>query len=72
MACVDPDGTLMPSAIAILQALKTPLTVEELVKVVDQPMFKVRSGLREMVSANLVELIGDKYKATAEGLARLK
>lgn len=72
MACVNPDGTLMPSAVAILNALKTAHTAEELAMLVHQPLFKIRSGLRDMVEANFVELKDDKYILTDLGLQKLK
>lgn len=72
MACVNSDGTLMPSAIAILNAIKTnPLNVEELAKIVDQPLYKIRSGLREMLAAKLVEIKGDGYLATELGISKI-
>jgi predicted transcriptional regulator len=72
MACVNPDGTLMPSAVAILNALKIKHTAEELSEIVLQPLFKIRSGLRDMVEANLVEFKNDKYIITDFGLQKLK
>jgi predicted transcriptional regulator len=31
------------------------------------PLFRIRSGLRDMMEAELVEAVGDKYKITAKG-----
>ncbi len=71
MACVNTDGTLMPSAVAILNALKTKHTAEELASIVDQPLFKLRSGLRDLLEAKLVEINDDKYIITDTGLQKL-
>ncbi|MDP2209333.1 MAG: hypothetical protein Q8K98_11295 [Bacteroidota bacterium] len=72
MACVNPDGTLIPSAVTILNALKTAHTAEDLAQIVQQPLFKIRSGLRNMAEAKLVELKDDKYIITDLGLQKLK
>jgi predicted transcriptional regulator len=67
MACVNPDGTISPSAKALLKALETPLSAEEVSGRLGQPLFRVRSSLREMLEAGLVIAQGDKYQASEEG-----
>ena len=67
MACINPDGTISNTAKALLQNLSQPLTAEEIAKVVNQPLFKVRGSLREMVAAGFVEIDGDKYSITPAG-----
>ncbi len=67
MACVNPDGTISPSAKALLKALETPLGVEEIAARLGSPLFKIRSSLREMLEAGLVVVQGDKYIASEEG-----
>ena len=66
--CVSSDGKPTKSGIATLSVLKggdsTPKAVAE---ITSQPMFKVRSGLRELVNAGFVEQINDKYRLTAKG-----
>ncbi|MCW4022984.1 MAG: helix-turn-helix domain-containing protein [Candidatus Bathyarchaeota archaeon] len=68
MPCVSADGKPTKSGIATLSALKngasTPKAVSE---VTGQPMFKVRSGLRELVAAGFVKKVDDKYKLTPQG-----
>jgi predicted transcriptional regulator len=67
MACINPDGTITESAKGLLRILKEPLALEEISKKSGQPLFKIRSSLREMVGAGLVQEEGEKYVATEEG-----
>jgi predicted transcriptional regulator len=67
MACVNPDGTLTESAKALLAILDDPKTPEEISKQLEQPLFKIRSSLREMTSAGLVKEEGAKYIITEKG-----
>jgi predicted transcriptional regulator len=67
VACVNDDGTLSPSAKALLKSLETPLAVEEIASRLGSPLFKVRSSLRELVEAGLVEARGDKYLISEVG-----
>lgn len=67
MACVNADGTISPSAKALIKSLESPLGVEEIAARLGSPLFKVRSSLRELVEAGLVDVRGDQYVATEEG-----
>jgi predicted transcriptional regulator len=71
MACVNPDGTLSESAKALLMALAIPTAAEEIAKKVGQPLFKVRSSLRELAAAGLIQEQGEKFLITASGKTRL-
>ena len=71
MACINPDGTITESAKALLKILGNPLTPEEISRQSGQPLFKIRSGLRDMVSAGLVNAEGDKYIITEKGKEKL-
>jgi len=68
LPCVSADGKPTKSGIATLSALKsgasTPKAVAE---ITGQPLFKVRSGLRELVNAGFVKQVDDKYQLTPEG-----
>ncbi len=72
MACVNPDGTLSPSARSLLQLLDRPLTSEEIAAQLKRPLFQVRSSVREMSSAQLIVPEGDGYVRTVEGTQVLK
>ena len=49
---------------ALKSGASTPKAVAE---ITGQPLFKVRSGLRELVSAGFVKQADDKYQLTPEG-----
>jgi DNA-binding IclR family transcriptional regulator len=65
MPCVSPDGKPNKSGIATLSAIKNGASTPEAVsEKTGQPLFKVRSGLRELVKAELVEQKDKNYKLT--------
>jgi predicted transcriptional regulator len=65
MPCVSPDGKQTNSGIATLSAIKNgALTPEAVSEKTGQPLFKVRSGIRELVKAELVEQKDQNYKLT--------
>ncbi|GAG97825.1 unnamed protein product [marine sediment metagenome] len=72
MACVNPDGTLTPSAKAMLSALSSPLVLEEVAKSTGLPVFRIRSSIREMLEAGLVEKEEGKYAATKLGREKIE
>ena len=67
MACVNPDGSLSESAKALLSILDSPMTPPDIAVKLGQPLFKVRSSLREMAGAGLVKEEGESYSVTDEG-----
>ena len=71
MACVNPDGTITPSAIAILAALRSADTAELIAPLTGLPLFRVRSALRELVAAGLVTVDDGRHRLTDAGFARL-
>ena len=71
MGCVNPDGSITSSARKMLELLRDPLTPEEASDKSGQPLFKVRSSLREMASAGLIEQAGDRYRTTESGRAKI-
>ena len=54
MACVSPDGTPTASGRAILAAVRRPASAEEVAEATGLPLYRVRSGLRELAAAGLV------------------
>jgi DNA-binding IclR family transcriptional regulator len=53
---------------ATLEAVKGGAsTPKEISDVTGQPLFRVRSGLRELVGAGFLEMSEDKYLLTSEG-----
>jgi DNA-binding IclR family transcriptional regulator len=54
MPCVSANGALTASGRAILEAVRRAASAEEVAAVTGLPLYRVRSGLREMVAAGLV------------------
>ncbi len=71
MACVNPDGTVEPVARAVLLALRTLITPDEVARQVRLPLYRVRSSLRELLQAGLVEERDGKYALTPAGRDRV-
>ncbi|MCB1032662.1 MAG: hypothetical protein KDD47_02380 [Acidobacteria bacterium] len=72
MACISSDGTLTEAARNLLAALSDPLEPEEIGRRVGQPLYRVRSSLREMSEAGLVSHAGGNYQVTDAGRQRLE
>ena len=72
MACLNADGTVTESGRAMLLGLKTPASAETLASATGLPLFRVRSGLREMSQAGLVVDLEGAYRVTERGLALVK
>jgi predicted transcriptional regulator len=68
LPCVSADGKPTKSGVATLTAInngaKNPETVSENT---GQPMFKIRSGLRELENAGFVKKINSEYQLTEKG-----
>lgn len=72
MPCVGPDGKPTESGIAMLSALKAGKTsTEDIATASGRPLYRVRSGLRDLVAAGLVSESGEAYALTQEGAAIL-
>ncbi len=70
MACISPDGKPTESGTKMLRALKSNLkTPEDIARETGLPLFRVRSGLRELVQAGVAEQDGSKYRITEKGAA---
>lgn len=68
MACVNPDGKPTESGAKMLKALKAGKdTPEEIAQNAGLPLFRVRSGLRDLVQAGLAGENGGKYTITDKG-----
>ncbi|HSB77329.1 MAG TPA: hypothetical protein VLM91_00975 [Candidatus Methylomirabilis sp.] len=71
MGCINPDGTTDPAARTLLQALQTPRNPEELAAAAGLPLYRIRSGLRDLGQAGLVEEASGKFVLTAAGRAHV-
>ncbi len=68
MACISPDGKPTESGAKMLRALKSGLgSAEEIAKDAELPLFRVRSGLRELTQAGLANQKGGKYEIADKG-----
>jgi len=73
MACISPDGKPTESGTKMLRALKSGLgTAEEIAKEAGLPLFRVRSGLRELTAAGLVTEKGGRHDITERGEELIK
>jgi len=68
MPCVSPDGKPTGTGVKTLTSVKEGAsTPDEIAEATGQPMFRVRSGLRELVGAGFLEEVGGKYSLTETG-----
>jgi DNA-binding IclR family transcriptional regulator len=68
MACISPDGKPTESGAKMLRALKTKSgSAEEVSQQAGLPLFRVRSGLRELAQAGLVSQKGEQYELSTKG-----
>jgi len=68
MPCVSADGKPTLSGLAVIKSLKNgALSPEEIASQTGQPLFRVRSGLRELKNAGFVETMDDKYVLSDTG-----
>jgi predicted transcriptional regulator len=66
--CVSADGKLTQSGLATLAALKSGTAIPEAVsKITGIPLFRIRSGLRELVTAGFVTEVNDKFQLSDGG-----
>jgi len=73
MACISPDGKPTDSGIKMLRALKAGhKSAEEVAGDSRLPLFRVRSGLRELTQASLAIETDSGYELTEKGTALIK
>ncbi|OGO02534.1 MAG: hypothetical protein A2Y91_01410 [Chloroflexi bacterium RBG_13_54_8] len=67
-ACISPDGKPTQSGIKLLQALKSGAkSPDEVAQDSGLPLFRVRSGLRELAQAGFVNPKADGYELLPAG-----
>ena len=68
MACISPDGKPTESGTKLLRVLKSGLSsAEDIARNTGLPLFRVRSGLRELTGAELVTEKGEGYELSPKG-----
>jgi len=73
MACISPDGKPTESGSKMLRALQAGSgSPEEIAQEAGLPLFRVRSGLRELTEAGLAKQRDDRYELSEEGAKLVK
>lgn len=68
MACISPDGKPTESGTKMLRALQAGSgSPEEIARDTGLPLFRVRSGLRELTQAGLANQRDDRYELSEKG-----
>lgn len=69
MACIGPDGKPTESGTKMLYALNSGLgSPEEIAKRTELPLFRVRSGLRQLIQVGLANQKDAKYELSPQGV----
>lgn len=67
MGCINAEGTLIASATKLLCAMQSPISLEEVARQSELPLYRLRSSMRELLQAGLVEEKDGTYVVTAAG-----
>lgn len=70
MACVTAEGTLTASGQRLVAAVALPSTPEEVAASTGLPLYRVRSGLRELAAAGLVTEDSGRFQQPGAGPSR--
>ena len=72
MPCVSDDGKPTESGVKMLQALKAGnATPEQIAAATEMSLYRIRSGIRELVAAGYAAESDGSYSLTAQGAAVL-
>jgi predicted transcriptional regulator len=72
MACIDNNGNITRSAELMLLAAIEPKDIETIIKECAIAPFRVRSGLRELEKAGLINKKDNLYQVTSLGIEKLE
>ena len=73
MACIGADGKPTESGVKMLRALKSGLgSPEDVAEYIGLPLFRVRSGLRELAQSGLVAEASGGYEIAEKGKELIK
>jgi predicted transcriptional regulator len=70
--CVKPDGTLSPSAEIILKVCGKPVTIDEMAQATGLRSFRVKTSIRELTGAGLLQEDNGRFMITAAGTAKIQ
>lgn len=71
MPCIDSRGEIDENARKILAAVSQPATLDAVAEKSGLPLYRVRSGVRELAASGLAEMQGDACVITEAGRAAL-
>lgn len=72
MACISPDGKPTESGRKLLLALREHRTPEDVANLTELPLFRIRSGLRDLLEAGYVKEEQGKYFLAGPGVEALR
>jgi predicted transcriptional regulator len=72
VACIDKDGNITRSAELMLLAAIEPNDVDTIIKECGLAPFRVRSGLRELEKAGLIQMKGNFDQVTPLAIEKLE
>jgi predicted transcriptional regulator len=67
VACINPDGSLTGAAKKIMAAMHDPISLRDVAEQTMLPLYRIRSSVREILQAGLVEEKDGAYTITAAG-----
>ncbi len=71
MPCIRADGSLTVAAKKVMTAMEKPATLDEVAAASGLPLYQIRSSVRELVEAGLVEIRDGAYVMTDAGRRKL-
>jgi predicted transcriptional regulator len=71
MPCLRPDGSLSSSGRAMLAAVRIDTSAAAVSSETGIPLYRVRSALRELAEAGLVNADGELFSRTEKGAAAI-
>jgi len=71
MGCINADGILIASATKLLRAMQSPISLEDAARQTELLLYRVRSSMRGLLQAGLVEEKDGRFVLTAAGKTRI-
>jgi len=72
MPCIDANGNLTRSAELILLSMIKPNSIEASAKENRMPIYRIRSAVRELGKAGLIEPVSENFQTTEKGIEKLE
>jgi len=72
MPCIDANGNLTRSAELILLSMIKPNSIEASAKENRMPIYRIRSAVRELGKAGLIEPVSKNFQTTEKGIEKLE